>query len=84
MVQNNTGSSILNNPKEYPYEYTESNGWFHQQIKEIEAAEETERSHAFNQKEIKAQCQRQKQDDIEEIKAQCQRQKQDDIEEERK
>ena len=35
-------------------------------------------------KEIKAQCQRQKQDDIEEIKAQCQRQKQDDIEEEKK
>ena len=53
MVQNNTGSSILNNPKEYPYEYTESNGWFHQQIKEIEAAEETERSHAFNQKRNK-------------------------------
>ena len=35
-------------------------------------------------KNIKAQCQRQKQDDIEEIKAQCQRQKQDDIEEEKK
>ena len=39
---------------------------------------------SIKKKKIKAQCQRQKQDDIEEIKAQCQRQKQDDIEEEKK